>query len=50
MARDSPPQFLKKWKKLRETVFQALVFPMGLVNDKIFSYFLYYYLVYSLIS
>jgi hypothetical protein len=37
MARDSPPQFLKKWQKLRETVFQALLFPMGLVNDKMFS-------------
>jgi hypothetical protein len=28
---------LKRWQKLRETVFQALVFPMGLVSILLFS-------------
>lgn len=33
---DSQP-FLKRWQKLRETVFQALVFPTGLVSSLLFS-------------
>lgn len=36
MARESPPQFLKKWQKLRETIFQALLFPMGLTVSSVF--------------
>jgi hypothetical protein len=32
---DSQP-VLKRWQKLRETVFQALIFPMGLVSSILF--------------
>lgn len=32
---DSQP-VLKRWQKLRETVFQALIFPMGLVVPSVF--------------
>jgi hypothetical protein len=33
---DSQP-FLKRWQKQRETVFQALLFPVGLVSSLLFS-------------
>ncbi|PNF14352.1 Androgen-dependent TFPI-regulating protein [Cryptotermes secundus] len=36
MARDRSSQFLKTWQELRETTFQALIFPMGLVVFSVF--------------
>jgi hypothetical protein len=38
VAGDSLP-LLKRWQKLRETLFQALVFPVGLVSNLFFFLF-----------